>query len=99
MASRLPLRRVFEPEPGFSSARNAAVRHATGDYIVRTDDDVIVDKDWLPAYERAVERWPEAVVLAGRPGEIRRYASDVAVRSLLRHRGSVCRAGTRRASV
>jgi glycosyltransferase involved in cell wall biosynthesis len=65
MASRLPLRRVFEPEPGLSHARNAAVRHATGDYIVWTDDDVMVDKDWLRAYERAVKRWPDAAVFGG----------------------------------
>jgi glycosyltransferase involved in cell wall biosynthesis len=61
----LPLRRVFEDAPGLSHARNAAIRHATGDYIVWTDDDVLVDKDWLCAYERAVDRWPEATVFGG----------------------------------
>jgi glycosyltransferase involved in cell wall biosynthesis len=65
MASRLPLRRVFEPEPGISNARNAAVRHARGDYIVWTDDDATVDEDWLRAYERAVKRWPDAAVFGG----------------------------------
>jgi glycosyltransferase involved in cell wall biosynthesis len=64
-ASRLPLRRVFEAEPGLSHARNTAIRHATGDYIVWTDDDVLVDKNWLRAYERAVKRWPEAAVFGG----------------------------------
>src|SRR5262249_43007131 len=43
----------------------AAIRHAIGDYVVWTDDDVLVDKDWLCAYERAVKRWPEAAVLGG----------------------------------
>jgi len=65
MASRLPLRRVFEPEPGVSNARNAAVRHARGDYVVWTDDDVLVDRDWLRAYERAIKRWPEAAIFGG----------------------------------
>lgn len=65
MASRLPLRRVFEPEPGLSCARNAVVRHATGDYIIWTDDDVIVDKDWLRAYERAIKRCPDAAIFGG----------------------------------
>ena len=65
MASRLPLRRVSEPEPGLSRARNAAVRHATGDYIIWTDDDVIVDKDWLRAYERAIKCWPSAAIFGG----------------------------------
>jgi glycosyltransferase involved in cell wall biosynthesis len=62
---RLPLRRVFEPAPGLSHARNTAVRHATGDYIVWTDDDVLVDSNWLATHERAVERWPEAAVFGG----------------------------------
>jgi glycosyltransferase involved in cell wall biosynthesis len=63
--SRLPLRRVFEAEAGLSHARNAAIRHATGDYLVWTDDDALVDKDWLCAYERAIKRWPDAAVFGG----------------------------------
>jgi glycosyltransferase involved in cell wall biosynthesis len=65
MASRLPLRRIFEPEPGISNARNAAVRYARGDYIVWTDDDATVDKNWLCAYERAVKRRPDAAFFGG----------------------------------
>ena len=64
-AERLPLRRVFEPEPGLSHARNAAIGHATGDYILWTDDDALPDRDWLCAYERAVRRWPDAAVFGG----------------------------------
>jgi glycosyltransferase involved in cell wall biosynthesis len=62
---RLPLRRAFESSPGLSHARNTAVRHATGDYVVWTDDDALVDVDWLSAYERAVERHPEAAIFGG----------------------------------
>jgi glycosyltransferase involved in cell wall biosynthesis len=62
---RLPLRRAFEPAPGLSHARNTAVRNADGDYIVWTDDDVVVDNGWLVAYESAIERWPEAAVFGG----------------------------------
>ena len=65
LQQELPLRRVLEGEPGVSNARNAAIRHAAGEYIIWTDDDVIVDKDWLCAYERAVKRWPEAAVFGG----------------------------------
>ena len=64
-AGPLPLRPVFEAEPGLSHARNAAIRHATGDYVVWTDDDVLVGEEWLCAYEAAVERWPEAAVFGG----------------------------------
>lgn len=62
---RLPLRRVSQPVPGLSNARNAAVAAAGGDYILWTDDDVLVDQQWLTAYARAFERWPEAAVFGG----------------------------------
>jgi glycosyltransferase involved in cell wall biosynthesis len=64
-ASRLPLRRVVEPVLGLSRARNAAVAQASGDYILWTDDDVLVDRGWLRAYEGAIHRWPDAAVFGG----------------------------------
>lgn len=51
---RLPIRRVFEPTPGVSFARNAAVAAARGDYIFWTDDDVIVNEQWIPALLDAI---------------------------------------------
>lgn len=62
---RLPLRPVLETSPGHSHARNTAVRHASGKYIVWTDDDALVDIGWLRAYQRAVKRWPDAAVFGG----------------------------------
>lgn len=62
---RLPLRRAFEPKQGNSHARNTAVREARGDYVVWTDDDVLVEADWLAAYARAVERHPSAALFGG----------------------------------
>ncbi len=64
-AGRLPLRTVFEAEPGLSHARNRAVREATGDYILWTDDDVLVDENWLAAYSEAFEQWPDAAIFGG----------------------------------
>ena len=64
-AGRLPVRRLFEPTPGLSHARNLAVREAAGDYVLWTDDDVLVGSDWLAAYSRAFARWPVAVVFGG----------------------------------
>jgi hypothetical protein len=64
-AGRLPLTRIFEPTPGQSNARNTAVRAATGTYVIWTDDDVLVDPDWLAAYVRAFQRWPDASVFGG----------------------------------
>jgi glucosyl-dolichyl phosphate glucuronosyltransferase len=64
-APHLPLRAVLEPVPGHSSARNRAVAEARGDYILWTDDDVLVDAGWLEAYTAAFARHPEAAVFGG----------------------------------
>jgi glucosyl-dolichyl phosphate glucuronosyltransferase len=64
-AGRLPIRRLWEERPGLSNARNRALAEATGDYVVWTDDDVLVDGDWLAAYCRAFRRWPEADLFGG----------------------------------
>jgi GT2 family glycosyltransferase len=62
---RLPVVRLFEPAPGKSYAANLAVQEAKGEYIVWTDDDVLVEPDWLQAYLAAFETWPDASVFAG----------------------------------
>jgi glycosyltransferase involved in cell wall biosynthesis len=61
----LPLRRLFEAEPGLSNARNRAVRAAAGDYMLWTDDDVLVDEGWLEAYRDAFLRYPDAAIFGG----------------------------------
>lgn len=43
----IPLRHEVETKPGLSRARNAALAHARGRVLVWTDDDVVVDPDWL----------------------------------------------------
>jgi glycosyltransferase involved in cell wall biosynthesis len=64
-ASRLSMRRVFEPVQGISHARNAGVAAAAGDYLLWTDDDTTIDAGWLRAYEGAFERHPEAAFFGG----------------------------------
>ncbi len=64
-AARLPLRLEHAAQPGLSHARNHAVAAARGAYIAWTDDDVVVDADWLAAYARAFARWPDASVFGG----------------------------------
>jgi len=64
-SDRLPINRVSEPTPGLSNARNAAVCNATGDYIIWTDDDVLVDENWLIAYVEAFNKYPKAAVFGG----------------------------------
>ena len=73
---RLPVRWEFEPRPGKSNARNRAIDVAKGEYIVWTDDDVVVDTGWLTAYVEAFRRWPEAAVFGGRI--MPRYEAPVA---------------------
>ena len=62
---RLPLVRLSESRPGKSFAANLAVEKARGDYIIWTDDDVLVAPDWLKAYLRAFANWPDATIFAG----------------------------------
>jgi glycosyltransferase involved in cell wall biosynthesis len=64
-ATTLPLRAVTESTIGLSHARNAAIAHARGDYILWIDDDVIVDGQWLRAYHEAFLQWPEAAFFGG----------------------------------
>ena len=64
-AMRLPLKSVTEPKFGLSNARNRGVEEARGRYIIWTDDDVVVQPRWLPAYVEAFRRWPEATVFGG----------------------------------
>ena len=42
----LPMRRVFEPHPGSSFARNRAVDETASDFIFFIDDDAVAERDW-----------------------------------------------------
>jgi glycosyltransferase involved in cell wall biosynthesis len=64
-ADRLTLRVVHEPRAGISNARNCLLDHATGRYLICTDDDTDLDPDWLPAYLDAFRRWPDAALFGG----------------------------------
>ena len=64
-ATRLPVRIVREPQPGLSHARNTAIQSATGSYIVFTDDDVLVDSEWLAAFAAAAGQFPAAAAFGG----------------------------------
>jgi glucosyl-dolichyl phosphate glucuronosyltransferase len=62
---RLPVRRVWEPTPGLANARNRAVAEAAGEYVVFTDDDILVQPDWLAAYVASFRRWPDSAIFGG----------------------------------
>jgi glucosyl-dolichyl phosphate glucuronosyltransferase len=61
----LPIVAAVEPKPGLCHARNRAIDVAGGDVILWTDDDVLVDPQWLCAYEEAILRWPSSSVFGG----------------------------------
>lgn len=41
------IRYVFEKRQGLSYARNTGIRHARGEILAFTDDDVVVERNWL----------------------------------------------------
>ena len=63
--ARLPIVYAQETMQGHSASRNRAIELATGDLIVWTDNDVIVDSDWLSAYRSAADRWPKSAFFGG----------------------------------
>jgi glycosyltransferase involved in cell wall biosynthesis len=65
-AEILPIFSVKEPVAGLSRARNKGVEHASGRYIIWTDDDIVVSRDWLKSYASAFARLPEVIVFGGR---------------------------------
>ena len=62
---RLPIRRLFESRQGVSYAKNTAAHGARGDFILWTDDDVVVGRAWLVEYCAAFKRWPNAILFGG----------------------------------
>lgn len=65
-SDRLPLIPLFESKQGHSHARNCAIEASTGELIIWTDDDVLVEPDWVSQYVRAANEWPEAYAFGGK---------------------------------
>jgi glucosyl-dolichyl phosphate glucuronosyltransferase len=60
-----PLKILQELQQGHSHARNRAVREAQGNWLIWTDDDVLVPADWLMQYWQAMQLFPEAAYFVG----------------------------------
>jgi glucosyl-dolichyl phosphate glucuronosyltransferase len=63
--ARVAARYIPEPALGLHNARHAAVRAATGDVLVFTDDDATFDVDWLATYVRTFADHPLMVAAGG----------------------------------
>jgi len=63
----VPLRYLFEPRQGRSSALNTGIAAAGGDVIAMTDDDVRVEPEWLDAACDALDGGTERLGYAGGP--------------------------------
>ncbi len=63
--SRLPLQIELEEKAGLSNARNRVVATSERDWILWTDDDVSVDRQWLRGYQRGIDAHPQAAILGG----------------------------------
>ena len=78
------VRYVFEPRAGLDFARNAALRHASGELLAFLDDDVVVDRDWLQGLFAAWESCPDA---GGFTGLVLPYKLDTEAQILFEGRG------------
>ncbi len=75
----IPLRYLTEPVPGAARAHNRALAVAEGSWVVRTDDDVVVDPDWLAAIAEAATAAPGVECVTGLilPAEIATPAQEL----------------------
>ena len=62
----LPLRYAFEGKQGQAAALNHAARIAQGEVILFTDDDVVVDAQYIEGYRKTCEAEPDAAYYGGK---------------------------------
>ena len=65
-SGRENVRYIFEGRQGKTFALNTGIREAKGRIIAFTDDDVIIDKEWLSSIRKAVEANPDCKAFAGK---------------------------------
>lgn len=60
------VRYIFEKRQGLSYGRNAGLAAAEGQFIIYTDDDVVVTPNWVRKFHEASLRYPDAGFLGGK---------------------------------
>ena len=63
--TRLPLRWSQVLAPGQNRARNTMIPNLRGRITVLSDDDVVVQPDWLQEWYQGTQRWPDDSIFAG----------------------------------
>jgi glycosyltransferase involved in cell wall biosynthesis len=61
----VPVRYVREPQPGVSAARNRGLREISGSWVAITDDDCLVDAEWLAGIAEAAAAMPGVGCVTG----------------------------------
>jgi glucosyl-dolichyl phosphate glucuronosyltransferase len=79
---RMPVRYLVETAPGKNSALIHGFKASRGELLVFTDDDVIVDAEWLNKLYAGAGRHPEAALFGGRilpdyPKDYQRVATEI----------------------
>ena len=60
------VRTVFEKRQGLSYGRNAGIAAAQGQFIIFTDDDVVVTPNWVRKFHEAFLQYPDAAFFGGK---------------------------------
>jgi len=58
--SNIRVHYVFESQQGLSHARNTGYKHAKGDYVVYTDDECILPKQWIVEAAKKINEYAPA---------------------------------------
>ena len=66
--SQLPgqARYLFQAKQGKAAALNLGLSQAQGDWLCFTDDDVLIDRDWLHALAAGIRQHPDAAGFGGK---------------------------------
>jgi O-antigen biosynthesis protein len=87
------VRYVREDRPGLDWARNRAAMEARGEIVAYTDDDVVVDQDWVAALARVFVDSSEVMAVTGL---VVPYEIETEAQALFEHYGGFGRGFTRR---
>ena len=79
-ASEIDVKYVYEGRKGLSQARNAGIRQARGEVIAFTDDDMLVETDWLVRIAEQCAQHPTMTMYFGRTRVSRPEQPRLAIR-------------------